>query len=33
MLRKVMIALAATTFMGAMAASNTADARMGGGGF
>jgi hypothetical protein len=33
MLRKVMIALAATTFIGAMAASTTADARMGGGGF
>ena len=33
MLRKMMIALVATTFMGAMAASTTADARMGGGGF
>jgi hypothetical protein len=32
MLRKMMIALVATTFMGAMAASTTADARMGGGG-
>jgi hypothetical protein len=33
MLRKMMIALVATTFMGALAASTTADARMGGGGF
>ena len=33
MLRKMMIALVATTFMGAMAAATTADARMGGGGF
>ena len=33
MLHKMMIALVATTFMGAMAASTTADARMGGGGF
>jgi hypothetical protein len=33
MLRKTMIALVATTFMGALAASTTADARMGGGGF
>jgi hypothetical protein len=32
MLRKIMIALAATTFVGAMVASTTADARMGGGG-
>src|SRR5215510_4961414 len=32
MLRKMMIALAATTFMGALAASTAADARMGGGG-
>jgi hypothetical protein len=33
MLRRTMIALVATAFMGAMATSNTADARMGGGGF
>ena len=31
MLRKMMIALAAVTFVGAMAVSSTADARMGGG--
>jgi hypothetical protein len=33
MMRKVIIALAAVTFVGAVAASTTADARMGGGGF
>jgi hypothetical protein len=32
MVRKIIIALAAVTFVGAMAASTTADARMGGGG-
>ena len=32
MLRKIMITLAATTFVGAMVVSTTADARMGGGG-
>ena len=32
MVRKIIIALAAVTFAGAVAASNTADARMGGGG-
>ena len=32
MVRKVIIALAAVTFVGAVAASTTADARMGGGG-
>ena len=32
MLRKMMIALAATAFVGAMVAADTADARMGGGG-
>jgi hypothetical protein len=33
MVRKVIIALAAVAFVGAVAASTTADARMGGGGF
>jgi len=33
MLRKLAIALAATAFMGAMVVADTADARMGGGGF
>jgi hypothetical protein len=33
MVRKMMIALAATTFVGAMVAASTADAQRGGGGF